>query len=137
MWHQTIAVGNLGSEPSLNYRSNGNVVCNFPLAVTEKWKDKQTKEKREKTTWYRVAVWGPQAENCNKWLKVGSTVMVIGNVEAQAYANNNGDPAASLSLTARDVRFLGGTTGHNDSNSQAARNTESKVPDTGEMPIPF
>jgi len=112
-WHQTIVVGNLGGDPELKYMQSGSAVCNFSVAVSERWKDRQTNENREKTTWYRVAVWGPQAESCNQYLQKGSQVMVTGNVSARGYMNNNGEAAASLDLTARDVRFLsrGGNAG--------------------------
>lgn len=110
-WHQTIIVGNLGGDPELRYLQSGRAVCNFSVAVSERWRDRQTEEQREKTTWYRVAVWGNQAETCNTYLSRGRQVMVIGNVQARGYVNNNGEAAASLELTARDVRFLGGRDG--------------------------
>ncbi len=110
-WHQTIIVGNLGGDPELRYMQNGRAVCNFSVAVSERWRDRQTEEQREKTTWYRVAVWGNQAEPCNTYLARGRQVMVIGNVQARGYVNNNGEAAASLDLTAREVRFLGGRDG--------------------------
>ena len=110
-WHQTIIVGNLGGDPELRYMQSGRAVCNFSVAVSERWRDRQSNEQREKTTWYRVAVWGNQAETCNTYLSRGRQVMVIGNVQARGYVNNNGEAAASLDLTARDVRFLGGRDG--------------------------
>ena len=105
-WHQTIVVGNLGGDPELRYMQSGRAVCNFSVAVSERWTDRQSNEMREKTTWYRVAVWGNQAENCNTYLAKGRRVLVTGNVTARAYINSNGEAAASLDLTARDVRFL-------------------------------
>lgn len=107
-WHQTIIVGNLGGDPELRYMQNGRAVCNFSVAVSERWRDRQSNDQQERTTWYRVAVWGAQAENCNTYLAKGRQVLVIGNVAARGYMNNNGEAAASLDLTARSVQFLGG-----------------------------
>jgi single-strand DNA-binding protein len=113
-WHQTIAVGNLGSDPELRYTQNGRAVCSFNLAVNETWTDRGSNERREKTTWYRVSAWGQLGETAKQYLTKGRQVMVIGNVEARGYLNNAGEAAASLELTARDIRFLsggGGTSG--------------------------
>jgi len=110
-WHQTVVVGNLGGDPELRYLQSGQAVCNFSVAVSERWRDRNTNEQRERTTWYRVAAWGGLGETCNQYLARGRQVMVIGNVQARGYINNNGEAAASLDLTARDVRFLGGRGG--------------------------
>ncbi len=107
-WHQTIIVGNLGGDPELRYLQSGRAVCNFSVAVSERWRDRQSNEQQERTTWYRVAVWGAQAENCNTYLAKGRQVLVIGNVSARAYINNSGEAAASLDMTARSVQFLSG-----------------------------
>lgn len=140
-WHQTIIVGNLGGDPELRYLQSGSAVCNFSVAVTESWRDRQTNENREKTTWYRVSVWGGQAESCNTYLSKGSQVMVVGNVSARGYMNNNGEAAASLDLTARNVRFLsgGGNTGSssNDSDYDDDRASNYSDPPSTVDDIPF
>lgn len=107
-WHQTIIVGNLGGDPELRYLQSGRAVCNFSVAVSERWRDRNSGEQQERTAWYRVAAWGPLAETCNTYLSKGRQVMVTGNVNARGYINNNGEAAASLDLTAREVKFLGG-----------------------------
>lgn len=115
MFHQTIIVGNLGADPELRYLQSGKGVCNFNVAVSERWNDRATNEMQERTTWYKVAVWGKQAESCNTYLARGRRVMVVGNVSASAYTNKAGEPTASLELNARTVKFMGG---QEDSNQQ-------------------
>lgn len=143
-WHQTIIVGNLGGDPELKYMQSGSAVCNFSVAVSETWRDRQTNENRERTTWYRVAVWGGQAEACNTYLAKGRQVLVIGNVSTRAYLNNNGEPAASLDLTARSVQFLGGGSGGGGQNQGGQGNSgdDDYASNYGEPPstvddIPF
>lgn len=107
-YQQSIIIGNLGRDPELRYTQTGAAVCSFSVAVSESWTDRQTSEKREKTTWFRVSVWGNQAISCNTFLRKGSQVMVVGTVDASAYVNKAGEAAASLELKARDVKFLSG-----------------------------
>lgn len=110
-YQQTIIIGNVGRDPELRYTQSGVAVCSFSVAVTESWTDKQSNEKREKTNWYKVSAWKQLAEISNQYVRKGMQIMVVGNVEARGYTNNNNEPAASLELTARDIQFLGGRDG--------------------------
>jgi single-strand DNA-binding protein len=132
-WHQTVIVGNLGSDPDLKYLQSGTAVCAFNVAVNESWTDKGTNEKREKTTWYRVSAWGALGETCNQYLAKGRQVMVVGTVEARGYLNNAGEAAASLDLRARDVRFLSGS----DGGSGQRQYEDDFAPPANEGDIPF
>lgn len=107
-YQQITIIGNLGSDPEMKQLPSGTPVTNFNVAVNEKWRDRQSNEMREKTTWFRVAVYGGQAETTARYLSKGRQVMVVGTIEARAYINNAGEAAASLELRARDVRFLQG-----------------------------
>lgn len=135
-WHQTIIVGNLGGDPELKYMQSGSAVCNFSVAVTESWKDRQTNETRERTTWYRVAVWGAQAESCNTYLQKGSQVMVVGNVSARGYKDNAGEAKASLDLTAQNVRFLSRSNGNGGQAGNSRADSYSDI-DPNSSDIPF
>jgi single-strand DNA-binding protein len=132
-WHQTVIVGNLGSDPDLKYLQSGTAVCAFNVAVNESWTDRGTNEKREKTTWYRVSAWGALGETCNQYLAKGRQVMVVGTVEARGYLNNAGEAAASLDLRARDVRFLSGS----DGGSGQRQFEDDFAPPANEGDIPF
>ncbi len=120
-WHQTIIVGNLGRDPELRYLQSGTAVCNLNVAVSESWNDRQSGERREKTTWYRVSVWGAQAETCNQYLSRGRQVLVVGTVSARGYTNNAGEAAASLDMRAQNVRFIGGRQDDGGGGQQAPR----------------
>ncbi len=107
-WHQTVIIGNVGRDPEMRYTANGTPVCSFSVAVTEKWNDRQSNERREKTTWYRVSCWRGLAETANRFVHKGMQIMIAGTVEADAYTNNAGEVVGTLELTARDMQFLGG-----------------------------
>lgn len=107
MFQECIIVGNLGADPEMRYMPDGRPVTNFNVAVNRVWTDEQG-QRQERTTWFRVAVWGRQAEICNQYLKKGRQVLVSGEVEARAFLGQDGQPRASLELRATRVRFLGG-----------------------------
>lgn len=130
MYNQTTIVGNLGGDPELKYLDSGVAVCNFSVATTEYWRDRQTNEKREKTTWFRVNVWGVPAENANKYLQKGSKVLVTGTVGASAYMNKEGEAIGSLDLRATDVKYLSSRSDDSPSNSQQSNDpaTNPNIP---------
>lgn len=105
-WSQTIIVGNVGRTEELRYLQSGVAVFNFTVAVNTV--SGSGDQKQERTTWFRVACWRQLGENMSKYVQKGSQIMVVGNVEARAYTDNSGQPQATLEITARDVRLLGG-----------------------------
>lgn len=113
MYQQIILIGNVGNDPELRHTANGTPVCNFRLAVHRRWTT-QSGEKNEKTTWFRVTAWQKQAETVSQYLSKGRQVMVIGEVEeASSYTSKTGDPATTIEVTARLIKFLSGD-GHGD-----------------------
>ena len=107
MYQKTIVIGHLGRDPEMRYTASGQAVTSFSMATTRKWTGSDG-ELREKTTWFRVTAWGKLAELCNQYLSKGRLVLVEGDIDASAWVAQDGQPRASLELTARNVRFLGG-----------------------------
>ena len=108
MYQKFIIVGNLGRDPEMRFTPSGKPVTNMSVAVNRTWTDSEGQQQKD-TTWFRVVVWGKQAETCNQYLSKGRQVLVEGErIKASAYKNSDGEPAASLELTANRVRFLGG-----------------------------
>ena len=71
--NKVILVGNLGRDPEVRTFQNGGKVCNFSVACSESWKDKNTGEKREKTEWVNVAVFNEGLVRvCEQYIKKGS-----------------------------------------------------------------
>lgn len=106
MYQFCVVVGNCGRDPEMRYTQGGTAVCDFSVAVSRKWTDKQSGEQREKTTWFRVSAWNQLAELCNQYVKKGQRILVTGEVDASAWVGQDGAAKATLELTARDVKFL-------------------------------
>ena len=80
MYQKTLIVGNLGREPEMRYMPDGTAVTNLNVATNRRWTDKQSGQPVEEVTWFRVNVWGRQAETCNEYLSKGSKVLVEGTL---------------------------------------------------------
>jgi single-strand DNA-binding protein len=113
MFHKIILVGNLGRDPEMRYTPSGQAVTNLSVASNRTYTDGAGNQIKE-TIWFRVSVWGKQAESCQQYLKKGRQVLVEGrlvpdeNGNPRIWNRQDGTPAASFEVTAQTVRFLGG-----------------------------
>jgi single-strand DNA-binding protein len=112
MYQKIIIAGNLGKDPEMRYAPNGDAVTNLNVASNRKYTDKSGQLVKE-TTWFRVSVWGKQAEACNQYLKKGSAVLVEGRLQAdkatggpRTFTRQDGTSGSSFEITAESVRFL-------------------------------
>ena len=127
-YEHTVIVGHLGRDPEMRYTPSGKAVTNFSVAVSRKFTGKDGKVV-EKTKWFRVTAWDKLAELCDQYLRKGRLVLVAGEIDASAYTNQAGEPAAGLELTAREVKFLGGKPQEDETSAPA------QAPAAAEMPF--
>jgi len=106
MYQKIILIGNLGRDPEMRYTADGKPVTSFSLATSRRFKGK------DETTWFRITVWGAQAETCNQYLHKGSKVLVEGrlnpdnNGSPKVFQKKDGSWGASYEINAQVVRFL-------------------------------
>ena len=115
MYQKVIIMGNLGGDPEMRYMQDGTAVTNFSVATNRKWTDKASGEPREETIWFRVSVWGRQAEAANEYLSKGRQVLVEGELRGdpqtgspRTFTRQDGTVGASFDLRAFNFRFVGG-----------------------------
>ncbi|MBN1317714.1 MAG: single-stranded DNA-binding protein [Anaerolineales bacterium] len=115
MYQRIVLVGNLGGDPEMRYLPDGQAVTNFSIATNRKWNDRASGEQREETIWWRISVFGAQAETCNQYLSKGRQVLVEGRMRPdpntggpRIWQRQDGTYGASYEMTAFTVRFLGG-----------------------------
>ena len=105
MYAQTIIIGNLGRDPEPVTTKSGASMCRLNVATSRSRKVGDAWE--DQTTWYRVTIFGKQADSCMQYLSKGRQVMVSGHIETSSY-EKEGQTHYSWELVARDVKFLGG-----------------------------
>jgi single-strand DNA-binding protein len=118
-------IGYIGRDAEIKYTGQGQGVCEFSLAINEKVKssDGQTKEH---TTWFRISVWGKQAERFVAYFKKGCQIYVEGNLKVTEYVNKEGKPKTALEVDAIDFRLLlAGSNQHSTPNKDGSPNVEA------------
>jgi len=103
--NKVMLIGRLGRDPEIRYTQNGNAVVNFSIATSEKWTDKSTGQKQEKTEWHNIIVFGAIGEACEKYLSKGSQVYVEGKLQTQTY-EKEGRTHYKTQIFASGVQFL-------------------------------
>ena len=98
-------MGNLGRDPELSYTPQGTAVCKFTVATNERRRDKAG-EQQDITTWFRVTVWGKQAENVSRYLTKGRKVYIQGRLHVEEWTDREGKARQSLEVNASDVQFI-------------------------------
>lgn len=106
-----IGIGNLGRDPEMRYTASGEAMCNFSIACTESWKDRQTGEKKEMTEWVRVSFFGKLAEICGQYLKKGSQVYVEGSLRTRKWTDKDGQERYTTEIRGDEMKMLGSRQG--------------------------
>lgn len=109
-YQKIIIVGRLGADPQMRYTPSGDPVTSFSVA-TDRQHNGADGAKVKETTWFRVSVWGKQAESCNQYLAKGKQVLVEGRLIADDKGGPRvyeaqGEKRASFEINADTVRFL-------------------------------
>ena len=107
-FNKITSVGNLGRDPELRYTPQGTPVCSFCLATNERRKDRNTGENNDITTWFRVTLWGRQAETASQYLSRGRPVYIEGRLRVEEWTDRDGKARHTLEVHATDMQFIGG-----------------------------
>lgn len=107
--NKVMLIGNLGRDPETRYLPSGGAVCNFSIATTESWKDKQTGQKQEKTEWHNITMYGKLAEIAGQHLKKGSSVYLEGKLQTRKWQDKQtGADRYTTEIVADEMKMLGG-----------------------------
>ena len=122
--NKVILIGNLGKDPELKFLPSGQPVANFPIATSEKWKDKSTGETKEQTEWHNIIMFGKLAEIAGQYLKKGSSVFVEGRLQTRKWQDKNGQDRYTTEIIANEMKMLGSR--GDQSGSQPAQQPRSQ-----------
>ena len=81
-------VGNLGRDPEIRAMQNGDKIVQLSIATSDRWKDKNSGEQRERTEWHRVVIFNDAlGKIAEQYLKKGSTVYLEGQLQTRKWTD--------------------------------------------------
>lgn len=133
MFQQVVAVGNLGKDPEMRFTPSGQGVCRFPLAVNERWTDREG-QPQERAEWFNVVVWGKMGEACAQYLAKGRAALVVGTMRTRTW-EKDGEKKYATDLIAQRVQFL--SSGQKDRAAEGAAQAPAGSAPPEDDDIPF
>ena len=110
--NKVILIGNLGRDPELRYMPNGDAVCNFSIATSESWNDRNSGQRQERTEWHNITLYRRLAEVAGQYLKKGSQVYIEGKIQSRKYTDKQGMERTAYDIIGNEMKMLGSRGGN-------------------------
>ena len=130
--NKCILIGNLTKDPEITTTSNGVSVCRFTLAVTRRFANS---EGERDTDFISIVAWRALADNCHKFIKKGSKVAVVGNIQSRSYDATDGTKRYVTEIVAEEVEFL--NTRNSDAPVSDRKDEVTKLEPIDDDSLPF
>ncbi|HEY8355389.1 MAG TPA: single-stranded DNA-binding protein [Methylophilaceae bacterium] len=104
--NKVMLIGNLGRDPDVRYMPNGDAVCNFSIATTDTWKDKNG-QRQERTEWHNIVMYRRLAEVAGEYLSKGRSVYIEGRIQTRKW-EKDGQERYTTEIIADQMQMLGG-----------------------------
>ena len=90
--NKVILLGNLGRDPDIRSMQSGKKMASFSIATSKRWKDKNTQEQKESTSWHNIVVFNEGlVDVIEKYVKKGSKIYVEGELNTRKYQDKDGN----------------------------------------------
>ena len=129
--NKVILIGNLGRDPEVRYMPNGEAVCNFSIATSETWNDRQTGQRQERTEWHNITLYRRMAEVAGQYLKKGSLVYIEGRIQSRKYTDKDGIERTAYEIIGNEMKMLGGKA---EGSSESANTAKPPAPPRRQTP---
>ena len=97
--NKVILLGNLGRDPEIRSMQSGSKMATFSMATSKRWRDKNTQEQRDKTSWHNIVVFGDGlVDIVEKYVKKGSKIYVEGELQTRKWQDQDGNDRYSTEV---------------------------------------
>ncbi len=97
--NKVIIVGNLGADPEVRSTQDGRPIVNIRVATSERWRDRNSGEQRERTEWHRVVIFNEGlARVAEQYLRKGSKVYIEGQLQTRKWEDQSGQERYSTEV---------------------------------------
>lgn len=122
MLNKVILIGRLGKDPETRFMPNGEAVCNFSVATSESWNDRNG-QRVESTEWHNITMYRRLAEIAGQYLKKGSQVYLEGKIQSRKYQGKDGIERTAYDIIVNEMKMLGG-----GNDGQQAQQAQGEAP---------
>ena len=106
--NKVILMGNLGKAPETRTLENGVVMCRFPIATSETYKNRKSGEKTSHTEWHNVVLWRGLAEVAEKYLNKGDKILIEGRIRSRSWEDKeSGQMRFITEILADQMQMIG------------------------------
>ncbi|MBE0433453.1 single-stranded DNA-binding protein [candidate division WOR-3 bacterium] len=128
-------IGRLVADPELRYTQKGAPVCDFRIASSRRFKNRETGEQQEETLFINVVAWRRQAELANDYLKKGSAVLIEGSLRSRQWESAQGEKRSAIEVVAWRIQFLDAPQA--GATAEPVVETDEETKDDGAVDTPF
>lgn len=126
--NKVVMVGRIATDIELRFTAGkGTAVATFSIAVEKRFK----REGEPTANFFKVVVWGKQAENTANYMQKGKEIGIAGHLDSRSYEAKDGTKRYITEIVAEEVQFLGGKGSGDQSAAGAGNGSFKKEPDYG------
>ena len=133
-FQQVILIGNACADAEVKFTNSGTAVCALNVATGRSWKDKATGEKREKTEFHRVQIWGKTAEIAGEYVRKGQKLHIVGELETRKWQAQDGQDRYTTEVVVQGFNGVMQMLGSKQEGGQRAPQPSSQAPTPPNQP---
>ena len=143
MFNRVTLIGNLGKNPETRTLESGVIMCRFPIATSETYKNRKSGKKTNHTEWHNIVLWRGLAEVAEKYLSKGDKILIEGRIRSRSWQDKESSQTRyTTEILADQMQMIGSAnkTSVSDNSNEVKESAASFIqesPIESEEDLPF